>query len=273
MANISRDQAQSANRCGEACLSALADPTRRRIFAILRDGPCPVGDIARRLPVSRPAVSQHLRMLSDAGLVAVTPRGTRRMYAVSPEGLFALRGYLDSLWSDVLQGFSDFVSQMETDAMLPPIEKILHVPIDPARAFELFTGRLDKWWPVESHSLSAGQDKRPKSVLVEPKAGGQILEHCADGKTRPWARITAWQPGERFAVKWHVGRDEGEATDLTIVFARVEGGTCVTLTHSGWESLGEAARTIRSGYLTGWDKVLGDRFGAACLREAALVSA
>src|SRR5262249_29975596 len=89
---------------GEA-LAALADPTRRRVFERLKAGPRPVGAIARGLPVSRPAVSQHLKTLKEAGLVADRPEGTRRVYFIDPHGLGALRKWLDQFWDDALAAF------------------------------------------------------------------------------------------------------------------------------------------------------------------------
>lgn len=86
-------------------IAALADPTRRQLLAALRGGPMPVGALADRLPVSRPAVSQHLRVLSDAGLLEVETVGTRRLYRLAPQGVDDLRQYLDSLWSDALIAF------------------------------------------------------------------------------------------------------------------------------------------------------------------------
>jgi DNA-binding transcriptional ArsR family regulator len=79
-------------------LAALADPTRRRVFERLKSGPQSVGAIARRMPVSRPAVSQHLKVLKEAGLVADRPEGTRRVYYIDPKGLGALRQWLDQFW-------------------------------------------------------------------------------------------------------------------------------------------------------------------------------
>ncbi len=90
----------------EHAIEALADPTRRAILAALRGGPLPVGALARGLPVSRPAVSQHLRVLSDAGLLTVTPQGTRRLYGIDPHGIDDLRAYLDTLWDDALDAFA-----------------------------------------------------------------------------------------------------------------------------------------------------------------------
>jgi DNA-binding transcriptional ArsR family regulator len=86
-------------------LDALGDPTRRRILTILRGGARPVGEIARRLPVSRPAVSQHLRVLREAGLVRARREGARRLYAVDPGGLAALRACLERFWDTALAGF------------------------------------------------------------------------------------------------------------------------------------------------------------------------
>jgi DNA-binding transcriptional ArsR family regulator len=85
--------------------SALADPTRRAIFERLARGPSAVGDLAGEFPVSRPAVSQHLRVLKDAGLVADRREGNRRLYRVDPRGVEAMRAYLDSFWSDALAAF------------------------------------------------------------------------------------------------------------------------------------------------------------------------
>jgi DNA-binding transcriptional ArsR family regulator len=89
----------------QSALAALADPTRRRVFERLKSGPKPVGALARGLPVSRPAVSQHLKVLKEAGLVADQPEGTRRVYYIDPEGLGALRAWLDQFWDQALAAF------------------------------------------------------------------------------------------------------------------------------------------------------------------------
>lgn len=91
---------------------ALADGTRRAVFEHVARAPSSVGDIAAQLPVSRPAVSQHLKVLSDAGLVACRPAGTKRIYAVRPEGLAALRAYLDTVWDRAL---TQFAAEIEKD--------------------------------------------------------------------------------------------------------------------------------------------------------------
>jgi DNA-binding transcriptional ArsR family regulator len=95
-------------------LDALGDPTRRAVLEVLRDGERSVGHLAEGLPVSRPAVSQHLRVLKGAGLVTDRIDGTRHLYRVEPGGLAALRAYLESYWSDVLLAFKD-ASEREGD--------------------------------------------------------------------------------------------------------------------------------------------------------------
>jgi DNA-binding transcriptional ArsR family regulator len=90
-------------------MAALADPTRQEILEKLRAGPRAVGQIAAGMPISRPAVSQHLKVLKESGLVAETRQGTRHYFAIAPEGLGELRAYLDGLWSDALAAFARHV--------------------------------------------------------------------------------------------------------------------------------------------------------------------
>lgn len=90
---------------------ALGDPTRRAIVACLAERPRAVGELADELPVSRPAVSQHLKVLKDAGLVIDRAAGTRRVYRLNPAGLGALRDQLDTFWNRALDGYQDVVEQ------------------------------------------------------------------------------------------------------------------------------------------------------------------
>ncbi len=90
---------------------ALADRTRRAIVVALADGPRAVGELADELPVSRPAVSQHLKVLKDAGLVAERADGTRRIYRLNPAGVAALRDQLDTFWNRALAGYKHVVDQ------------------------------------------------------------------------------------------------------------------------------------------------------------------
>ena len=95
--------------------SALGDRTRRTIFERLANRPHAVGELAKGLPVSRPAVSQHLRVLKDAGLVAHRAAGTRRIYQLDPDGVGALRAYLDRFWNQALAAFKNAVEQADEE--------------------------------------------------------------------------------------------------------------------------------------------------------------
>jgi len=94
-----------------AILTALGDPTRRAIVDLLLEGPQPVGELAALLPVSRPAVSQHLKVLKEAGLVVDRQEGTRRVYSLDPSGLSPLRRYLDRFWQHNLAAFATYTDR------------------------------------------------------------------------------------------------------------------------------------------------------------------
>ncbi len=103
----------------ERAFAALADPSRRQVFERLRAGPLSVGAIAKGMPVSRPAVSQHLKVLKEAGLVIDHAMGTRRIYAIDPAGLAALRSWLEQFWDDVLVAFAA-EAERKPDPTPPP---------------------------------------------------------------------------------------------------------------------------------------------------------
>jgi DNA-binding transcriptional ArsR family regulator len=95
----------------EDVFRALADPTRRAVFEMLRKGPRTVGELAAELPVSRPAVSQHLKILKSAGLVGARPSGRRHYYEIKPTGLDPVRRYLEDFWDEVLTAFASHADQ------------------------------------------------------------------------------------------------------------------------------------------------------------------
>jgi DNA-binding transcriptional ArsR family regulator len=99
----------------EDAMNALGDPTRRAIFERLRRGPMPVGALAEGLPVSRPAVSQHLRVLKEAGLVTERREGTRRIYGLAPDGLAEVRAYFEEFWTVALADFKAAAEQRKGD--------------------------------------------------------------------------------------------------------------------------------------------------------------
>jgi DNA-binding transcriptional ArsR family regulator len=99
----------------DSVLSALSDPTRRAVLELVAERPRPVGELADALPVSRPAVSQHLRVLKDAGLLAETRAGTRRVYVLRPTGLQELADYLQRFWSLSLESFKHVAENKEKE--------------------------------------------------------------------------------------------------------------------------------------------------------------
>jgi DNA-binding transcriptional ArsR family regulator len=103
--NLVRIRLPFVSAYGDGGLGLLGDPTRRAIFEVLARRPCSVQELADQLPISRPAVSQHLRVLKDGGLVVSHAEGTRRIYRLNPVGVTALRTWLDGVWSDALAGF------------------------------------------------------------------------------------------------------------------------------------------------------------------------
>jgi DNA-binding transcriptional ArsR family regulator len=102
-------------------LSVLGEPSRRAIFERLADAPASVGEIASALPVTRSAVSQHLRVLKEAGLVSESPDGTRRIYRLDPAGIAAVRDWLDARWARAFDAFGDFADrQMDAEEERKP---------------------------------------------------------------------------------------------------------------------------------------------------------
>ena len=137
-----------------------------------------------------------------------------------------------------------------------PILKVVDVPLSPAKAFELFTSRINEWWPVESHSVSSGQGAPSKSLTLDAKMGGALVEVAADGTEHVWGHVQEWEPGSALALTWHPGKTDGEMTRVRVVFEAQGEGCRVELTHSGWEAL-ENGADMRKGYFGGWDGVLG----------------
>ena len=102
-----------SNQSAEQVFDALGEPVRRRILELLREGPTPVGKLAERLPVGRPAVSKHLRVLGDAGLITRRSAGTRNLYALAPGGLAVAQQWLVQTWDTVLAAYARRVSEQE----------------------------------------------------------------------------------------------------------------------------------------------------------------
>jgi DNA-binding transcriptional ArsR family regulator len=216
----------------QAVLEALADPVRREILFQLHHGPASVGELALAAPVTRPAVSRHLRILEQAGLVAYEAHGTKNVYRLDRHGISELREWLEELDPAVAE---------DRGLALPPIRKRAVVPAAPGQAFEVFTAATATWW-VQGN------------VAMECREGGAVTE-TSRGRSARWGTISAWQPPHSLTIEWHPGRPAAQSTEVEIRFAGAAGQTVVQLEHRGWERK-HAPAVARADYEWGWDTVL-----------------
>ena len=149
---------------------------------------------------------------------------------------------------------------------LQPIVVTTVVPCEPLRAFDYFTRDIGCWWPLARHSCGG---ERAQDVRLEPHVRGGILETTRDGTVHRWGTVTEWAPGARVAFSWHPGRDEATAQWVRVTFEATRGGTRVTLTHGGFEALGDDAQRLHAGYASGWPPVLSGSYAAYCTRTGA----
>ncbi|MFL6159819.1 MAG: SRPBCC domain-containing protein [Marmoricola sp.] len=125
------------------------------------------------------------------------------------------------------------------------------VACPPEHAFDVWAHRIDTWWPRD-HTVGDAV-----AVLLQEGVGGRIFERDADGAERDWGRVTAWEPPDRLAYTWHIGRDAAEATDVEIRFTEVGPGTTrVQIEQNGWDRFGEQAGPWRDRNRIGWDSLL-----------------
>jgi Activator of Hsp90 ATPase homolog 1-like protein len=135
---------------------------------------------------------------------------------------------------------------MSTTEALAAIQKTLTVAASPEQAFETFTRRMGDWWPVGPHTVFENR----AAVIVEERAGGRVYERSADGEEADWADVVAWEPPNRFVLRWRVN-PERTPTEVEVRFTAEDGRTRVDLEHRGWDD--PDGRTMYNG---GWDKVL-----------------
>lgn len=242
----------------EIALGALGDHTRRTIFERLLAGPRTVGELAAGLPVSRPAVSQHLAVLRRAGLVRDAAVGTRRVYSVDRAGVERLRAAVDAYWEAALEQFRRTAEEEEVVDSSSQTELVVRKSVTVRRstqdAFRVFTERIGSWWPLVTHSVYG--DEATDAVL-EPRVGGRFYERGPNGAESEWGRVLAWQPPHRIAFTMYPGRDESVATRVDVTFTGTDdGGTLVVLEHRGWEVHGADAEKYFRSYDEGWEKVL-----------------
>jgi DNA-binding transcriptional ArsR family regulator len=238
----------------EVGLAALGDATRRRILERLAAGPSAVGDLARGLPVGRPAVSMHLRVLQDAGLVRHERAGNRRLYHLDPHGLALLRAYLDAYWSVALGALEHAATaRQKGQAMAIETElsvlKSVVVPLPLVEAFALFI-QQDRWWPVATHHLA---EPHGETVVLEPFEGGRWFERGSDGREQEWGRVLVWRPPHQLVLSWLMSSDwtpepdPAKASEIDVRFlAEAPDRTRLEFEHRHLERYGAQAEHMRA---------------------------
>jgi len=137
---------------------------------------------------------------------------------------------------------------------IDPIVLSVDLPVAPARACAAFTAGFADWWPVATHSLSRQSLTR---CSLDASPGGAIEEQAPDGLRHLWGTVQSFDPGRRLRFSWHPGREPESAQWVDVEFTPRGDGSRVTLTHGGWEALGEIAPILRREYATGWRNVFG----------------
>ena len=243
---------------------ALGDPTRRQILRLLSEGDKPVHEIAAGLPISRPAVSRHLRLLKGAGMVAERAEGNRRIYHLEDGGLRAVQEYLERVWGEAAARFR----LLAENTCTAPLRITFDLDCAPQHAFRVWTQKIGTWWPRD-HTVSGD----PAEVVLESGRGGRIYERTAAGERHEWGEVTLWEPPRRLAYLRHLGRDRAAATEVAVHFADQAGGagTRVEIEHSGWDRLGDDAGTWRERNRAGWGGLL-PHFAAAVEEGSCLMA-
>ena len=140
-----------------------------------------------------------------------------------------------------------------------PVVIAVELAVEPARAYSMFAARFADWWPAATHSLSRDAATR---CLLDATPGGAVEEAAPDGARHRWGTVESVEPGQLLRFSWHPGREPDSAQWVEVRFAPVRAGTRVTLTHGGWEALGEIAPILRREYASVWRDVLEKSFGS-----------
>ena len=230
-------------------IAVLAEPNRRRLLELLLGGERSAGDLARQFSVTRPAVSQHLGVLVQAGLVQVRREGRFRYYRVVPEGLAELRESLGVFWDRELE---ELASVPEKEGATMTIDKSVLVPLGIDETFALVTepSRLRRWQAV--------------AARIELRAGGDYRWTITPGHTAA-GTVVEVEPGRRLVLSW-AWEDAGSASPptstVTVTLEPADGGTVVRLVHEGLTAEQEA------GHTEGWTHYLGRLVLAATTGDA-----
>jgi DNA-binding transcriptional ArsR family regulator len=234
----------------------LGDRTRRTIFERVADHAQTAGELAAGLPVSRPAVSQHLKVLKDAGLVVDQPVGNRRIYRVDPEGFAAFRAQIDGFWSRTLAAYKRSAERIESgDGMTTQtgqatVRTQIVVEVSIERAFAVFTERFGDFKPREHNILGV----ELAETVFEPRVGGHIYDRAVDGSECRWARVLAYEPPHRVMFswdldpRWQVESNLDRTSEVEVRFiAETAQRTRVELEHRHIDRHGEGWQAVSDG--------------------------
>jgi DNA-binding transcriptional ArsR family regulator/uncharacterized protein YndB with AHSA1/START domain len=247
--------------------TALGDSTRRAIVERLAERPRAVGELARELPVSRPAVSQHLRVLKEARLVTERREGTRRIYRLDPNGVGVLRADLERFWDRALAAYKAIVEQpneegpMSRQATATTVRSSIVVEASIERAFRVFTEDFGRFKPREHNMLGV----EIAETVFEPRVGGHLYDRGVDGSECRWARVLAYEPPNRvvfswdISPRWQVETDLQKTSEVEVRFvAETPRRTRVELEHRHLERHGAGWEGVRDGVAgeDGWPRYL-----------------
>jgi DNA-binding transcriptional ArsR family regulator/uncharacterized protein YndB with AHSA1/START domain len=252
--------------------TALGDPTRRAIFERLAERPQAVNELANDLPVSRPAVSQHLKVLKEAGLVRDRPAGKQRIYQLDPGGLGALRVELEQFWRKALAAYQTAVELPAQEALMSTqtaatsvrMSIVVQAPVE--RAFQVFTEDFDRIKPREHNMLAV----EIAETVFEARQGGRVYDRGVDGSECQWARVLVYEPPHRVVLSWDISpqwqieTDPAKTSEVEVRFsAETPERTRVELEHRHLDRHGEGWEAEREGVAgdQGWPLYL-KRFAA-----------
>ena len=150
--------------------------------------------------------------------------------------------------------------------MLDPMVYTIEVPCSQEKAFSVFVNNFDSWWPLAKRSVSMISGETAKSVSLDPKPGGKIVEIGHDDTEHLWGTVMSYDPHDLFSMDFHMGLPPGESASVVEVrFTALEDErTRVVLTHSNWEAYGDLAEMMRGGYGSSWVMIFEQEYKAAC---------
>ncbi len=151
--------------------------------------------------------------------------------------------------------------------MSDPVVKEIELACSAEQAFDVFANKTTRWWPKGKHSVSAGKGEVARDVVIEPRLGGAVYEITPAGEQLSWGEVTRFVQGEALAMTWNPGGGAAADTLVEVSFEMTPKGCRVTLTHSGWEALGESGGGMRDGYNSGWVLVFEELYMGACQKS------